>query len=508
MNPLDTFFQWLLATSLRASVLALVVLGLQFVLVRWLPARWRHALWLPVVLVLLAPMLPASRFSVENRFLTESGSRLAESQSTATSESNVQIPEVAQPTSWQVSGLQFLFAAWLLGACGVLVVGGVGYRRVLCRITRGAVATSGAINESVARVAQQLGVKRVPQVIVSSAVDSPAVAGLLRPVLLLPVGFPEGFSANEARMVLLHELTHLKRHDLPLNWLLCVLQAVHWFNPLLWLAFARMRADRETACDAQVLGADAEDRRADYGHALLKLQNSGAKSGLSLAFVGIFARAGMRSRIRAIAAHRRPHPVWSLAAAIMIAALTVVGATRAQEAKSGQAGWGAFVSFKDGTLTLKSSGGRRVWNNLAETTKVFQWDNAARDFRPTRPAEALSKVAAGTWIFVAENQAHIRVGVEKEGHVTGTFVSFKEGRLLLLGKDLPVSNFTKKYGNQLNYPKFAENVPVFESIDGGDYTLAGTPAEILPKLKEGTLVKVYYGPGDGSFIRIEIGQKK
>ena len=109
---------------------------------------------------------------------------------------------------------------------------------------------------------------------------------------------------------------------------------------------------------------------------------------------------------------------------------------------------------------------------------------------------------------MAENQAHIRVSVEKEGHVTGTFVSFKEGRLLLLGKDLPVSNFTKKYGNQLNYPKFAENVPVFESIDGAEYTLAGTPAAILPKLKEGTLVKVYYGPGDGSFIRIEIGQKK
>ena len=53
MNPLESFFQWLLATSLRASVLALVVLGLQFVLSRWLPARWRHALWLPVVLVLL-----------------------------------------------------------------------------------------------------------------------------------------------------------------------------------------------------------------------------------------------------------------------------------------------------------------------------------------------------------------------------------------------------------------------------------------------------------------------
>lgn len=511
MNTLDPFLQWLLATSLRASVLTLVVLGLQLSLGRWLPARWRYALWLPVVLVLMAPGLPESRFSVEHRFLAEPVIVQAESQFAVMQESLVEIPTLAQPTSRQPSGRQFLLAIWLLGACGVLVVGGVGYRRSLRRIARGAVVTSAEITESVACAAHQLGVKHLPQVLMSLAVDSPAVAGLLRPVLLLPASFPKGFSAAEARMVLLHELTHLKRHDLPLNWLLCVLQALHWFNPLLWLAFARMRADRETACDAQVLGVDAEDRRGDYGHALLKLQSSGPHSRLSLAFVGIFERAGMRSRIRAIAMHRRPHPAWGFAAMLMIAALTLVGATRAQETRTDQknkAGWGTFVSFKEGTLTVKGSGGELVWNNLAEPTKVFQWDQAVREYKPASPAEALSKVEVGTWVFVADNKAHVRVGAAKEGHTTGTFVSFKDDRMLLLGKDLPVSSFTKKYGNQLNYPKFAENVPVFESIDGSDYTLAGTPATTLPHIKEGTLVTVYYGPADGNFIRIEIGVKK
>jgi len=511
MNALDTFFQWLLSASLRASVLALVVLGLQLALGRWLPARWRHALWLPVVLVLLAPILPASRLSVENRFVAEPVSLPAESQSAFIPESFVETQALAEPTSWQPSGRQFLFAAWLLGACGVLVIGGIGYRRSLRRIARGVVATSAEVQASVALAAQQPGVKRLPRVVMSSAVDSPAVAGLLRPVLLLPASFPKGFSANEARIVLLHELTHLKRHDLPLNWLLCVLQALHWFNPLLWLAFARMRADRETACDAQVLGADTEDRRAEYGHALLKLQNSGPRPGLSLAFVGIFERAGMCSRIRAIASHRRPHPGWGVAAALMIAALMLIGATRAQDARTNQkdrTGWGSFVSFKNGTLTLKGSAGELVWNGITEPTPVFHWENAAREYKTASPAEALSKVEAGTWVFVAENRSLIRLGAAKEGRAMGTFVSFKEDRMLLLGKDLPVSNFTKKYGNQLNFPKFAENLPVFESIHGGEYTLAGTPSTTLPKLKEGTLVTVYFGPADGSFIRIEVGIRK
>jgi hypothetical protein len=96
-----------------------------------------------------------------------------------------------------------------------------------------------------------------------------------------------------------------------------------------------MRADREAARDAQVLGAEEDDRRADYGHALLKLQSSVARPGLGLAFVGIFARAGLRSRLRAIAAHHRPHPAWSIAAVVLIAALTLAGATRAQETKTG-----------------------------------------------------------------------------------------------------------------------------------------------------------------------------
>ncbi len=525
MNTLDTFFQWLLATSLRASVLALVVLGLQLALGRWLPARWRHALWLPVVLVLLAPMLPASRFSMENRFLAEPVSTQAVA---VMPQSFAEIPTLTQSTSWQPSGLQLIFAAWLLGACGVLFVGGLGYRRSLRRIAREKVATSAEIHELVVRAAQQLGAKQLPCVVMSSAVDSPAVAGLLRPVLLLPASFPEGFSANEARMVLLHELTHLKRHDLPLNWLLCVLQALHWFNPLLWLAFARMRADRETACDAQVLGTDAEDRRADYGHALLKLQNSVSNSGLSLAFVGIFERAGMRSRIRAIAMHRRSHPVWGFAAALMIAALTVVGATRAQDTKADKPkddaskvekaapapdnidqkdkfGWGRFVSFKDGTLKVKGNEGGLVWHDIPAQTKVSNWDNATNAYQPAGTTEVLSRVEAGSLIVVSDKKALIRVGARR-GRTTGTFISYKEDRLLMLGKDLsPI--FTKKYGNQLHFHKFAKDVPVYESIDGGDYTLVGTPATTLPNVKEGTVL-VVHGEGDDNITRIDIGAPK
>lgn len=292
-----------------------------------------------------------------------------------------------------------------------------------------------------------------------------------------------------------------------MNGLLCLLQALHWFNPLLWFAFARMRADRETACDADVLSAEAEDRRGEYGHALLKLQAAAPSMALGLAFVGLFARAGIRARLCAIAAHRRSSPAWGVAGALMIAALTLVGATRADDSQN-KAVWGTFVSYAEGTLTLKVAGGEVALKNIGEPIKVLAFDRPSRSMKPANPAEALGKAEPGAWIFVAPNRDYIRIGAAKEGHSTGTFVSYKEGRLLLLGKDLPVSNFTRKYGNNLHYPKFDDAFPVFESIDGGEYTLAGNPSTAFPKIAEGTLVTVYYGPNDGFFIRAEIGTKK
>ena len=527
----DLVLQWLLSASLRASVLVLAVSGLQILLGRWIPARWRYAMWLPVVLVLVAPMLPESRFSFQNHFASQPGAlaQPAAPLSLAAADLSAATSTVAAPVAIQKSVRPYaLFTVWLLGLGAVLIVAGVGHRRSLRRIALGAVATSPGIEESVASVARQIGLNRLPRIVTSAAVDSPAVTGVLRPVLLLPAKFPAGFSAGEARMVLMHELTHLKRHDLPLNALLCLLQALHWFNPVLWLAFARMRADREAACDAQVLGADAEDCRSDYGHALLKLQNSAAHRGLSLAFVGIFERTGMRSRIRAIATHRRPHPALGMLAAVLIAALTLVGATRAEADKpqdtpkpatpdkvadksaptadirpKAKFGYGKFVSFKDGTLTLKGNDGVLVvWNNLSTATQVKNWDDAAGAYKPAGNADVLAKVEAGTWTTVSEGATLIRIGARK-GKTTGSFISFKDDRLLLLGKDLGGS-YVKKYGNQVHFHKFADDVPVYKITDGGDYERVGTSATALTKVKEGATITVH-SQGDENFTRIDIG---
>lgn len=330
MNIIENVFEWMLAATLRASVLAVVILGIQFMLRRWLPAGWRHALWLPMVAVLVLPVLPEASFGLFP-LKREAAVVLPEIEVVTGIGQGEEAVAAAAPVVEKVE-VNYLAVAWFAGACGVLGAGLLGYRRNMVRVKAAASGPDAELAASIEAAAREAGLGKAPQVMVSPAVNSPAVTGFLRPVLLLPAGFPAGFSGTEARLILLHEFSHLKRLDLPLNWLACGLQAMHWFNPLLWFAFARMRADREAACDARVLSLDATDCRSQYGGALLKLQCVTPTRVMSLGFVGIFERGSeMKARIRGISTHRPGHFAWQAAGGTILAALTVFGVTRAQD---------------------------------------------------------------------------------------------------------------------------------------------------------------------------------
>jgi|UniRef100_UPI00378414E5 beta-lactamase regulating signal transducer with metallopeptidase domain len=331
METLAHLFDWLLTASARASLLSVAVLGLQVLLRHRVPARWRYALWLPVLLVLLTPAFPESQWSVGSIVRTAPAPlpapvRVAQEPAFSVAPSAVGAAETSAPISWS----QIMLPAWLLGAAGMIVICLGSYALALWRIKHNRVPVNDALLHEIAALAQVIGLRRVPHVWMSPVVRSPAVTGLWRPVLLLPVGFDESLSAQEARLVLRHELTHLKRGDLRLNALLCLLLSLHWFNPLLWLAFFKVRLDREAACDAQVLDREPQAERVAYGHTLLKVQSTFSHHGLSLGFVGIFQRgSALRSRIQSIAKSPTQTVTMKTTLSLSIALLTFLGITKA-----------------------------------------------------------------------------------------------------------------------------------------------------------------------------------
>ena len=138
-------------------------------------------------------------------------------------------------------------------------------------------------------------------------IPSPFVLGVFRPKIYLPSGLPE----NERDYILLHERTHIRRGDHIFRALAWLALAVHWFNPLVWLAFHLAGKDMEMSCDEAVLRKMGRDVRADYSSSLLRLSTGRRLPAGPLAF----GEGNPQSRIKNVLHWKKPAR-WVMAAAL------------------------------------------------------------------------------------------------------------------------------------------------------------------------------------------------
>ena len=122
--------------------------------------------------------------------------------------------------------------------------------------------------------ARDLGVS-APEMIVCEAISTPAVTGLLRPRLLLP---HERYDVQELRYILRHELCHLKRRDMLFKLVLLAANAMHWFNPVVYLMLRQADEDIELACDSAATDGLELPERAAYSRTLLAAVQSSVRA--------------------------------------------------------------------------------------------------------------------------------------------------------------------------------------------------------------------------------------
>jgi beta-lactamase regulating signal transducer with metallopeptidase domain len=129
----------------------------------------------------------------------------------------------------------------------------------------------------------------------------PAVIGVFRPRIAPPQDFERAFDDEQRRLVLMHEGVHLRRRDNAWNLLAVALLVVHWFNPVAWWAWRRLRVDQELACDAAVLRREPPESLAPYSAALLKVQGVALPPPLATAW---HSTHPLVERIRMLQTHR------------------------------------------------------------------------------------------------------------------------------------------------------------------------------------------------------------
>ena len=177
--------------------------------------------------------------------------------------------------------LWYRFAPWLavIYCAGVVLM----LIRLAVSITAahrlGAQATqiiTGRPNEILNGLAKQWSLKVVPKLAVVEAAVIPQVVGLFRSTILLPASAISGLSSDELEMILAHELAHVRRHDMWVNLLQRLVEAVLFFNPALWFLSRRISALREYCCDELACEAVAKqaqqgEPRLRYAQALLRV---------------------------------------------------------------------------------------------------------------------------------------------------------------------------------------------------------------------------------------------
>lgn len=330
-------FLKILNMSLTASIVILFVL-LARLFLKKAPKIFSYVLWAVVLFRLICPISVSAGVSVLGLFEATAAEK---SGITSTVEyvpsdiAHTEYPEIHLPTLGSNSviadvneainenlpqgreqlaadpleaTISFMTYIWLAGMLVMLTYGVVSYGRLRRRLVGAALFRE--------------------NIYLADHITSPFVMGLIHPRIYLLSSLGE----KEQEYIILHEKYHIRRGDHIIKALSFVALCIHWFNPLVWLAFVLSGKDMEMSCDEAVVRKIGQDIRADYAASLLNLA-TGRRilAGTPLAF----GEGDTKGRIKNLAEWKKPSLVIMLAAALVCVIAIVICAVNPKEADGG-----------------------------------------------------------------------------------------------------------------------------------------------------------------------------
>lgn len=315
--------------SVTAGFAALIILLVRGSMGRILPRTFSCALWLIVLFRMTFPFSFSSVFSALGQIkpgIELSGHRAQEltnvsylpEETMGNGDGGLTVMTAAAPSESIDYFSMALTALWLAGILALLIYHGITYAR-LCKTM--ATATLLESSELVEECRVAARIHRSVRVYVSDRAETPFVYGLISPKVILPTAVARACDAEgreRLRYVLLHEFCHIKRGDWLARPLAFLALCVHWFNPVLWVAFRFAGKDMEMACDEGVIRALRPNEKEDYAATLLTLAVAprGIGRGSVLAFHG--TEAG--ERVKHIVKYKKP----KLAVAVLSGILVLI----------------------------------------------------------------------------------------------------------------------------------------------------------------------------------------
>ncbi|MEB8646854.1 M56 family metallopeptidase [Bacillus cereus] len=187
---------------------------------------------------------------------------------TKTSEPEVKVSSEKQTT---FSLYKLALYVWLAGVIILAAITFLTNRRLYSYIKKQPDITDEQVTTVFNRCKQSMKMKKAVSLRLAGKIASPTVFSFFRPKVLLSKKHMKVLNEQQLQYVFYHELAHIKRNDVAVNWIMYSLILLNWFNPILWYAYFCMREDQELACDAYALTFIDKEEQIAYGHTIITL---------------------------------------------------------------------------------------------------------------------------------------------------------------------------------------------------------------------------------------------
>ena len=391
---MDDVFLKLVNLSISASWLILAVLVLRVVLKK--APKWvMPLLWGVVALRLVCPFSIESALSlipsaetIPSEIVTETREPVLYEQATLDIVTNPTLPSAAEVpvgVSRQQAQVDFNIYSvlWLAGMAALLVH---------------ALVSAGKLKKKLATA-----ILLRDNIYESEFVDSPFVFGVVKPNIYLPMHMDEGTAAH----VIAHERAHLARRDHWWKVLGYLVLALHWFNPLVWVAYILFCRDIELACDEKVVKGLDGAARADYSQALL---SCAAPKRAVAACPLAFGEGNIKTRVKSALHYKKP-AFWVAAAAVLAVVIMAVCFLTNPKSERGSLVWAQKLNAADVAsieLYVPAEGKARQYKKLdtEEMAQAVELINSSRGTYIEKPETVYGGLPVWFLLTMADGTVH------------------------------------------------------------------------------------------------------
>ncbi|MDE6846532.1 MAG: M56 family metallopeptidase, partial [Lachnospiraceae bacterium] len=298
----------ILSMTFTGSIISVLLFILKPIIKDKLPKSFQYYMWFSVVIALTLPVSKILVIPISNNSLMSVKSMydIAQWISDTASEKPINLVFTLQSENGQnIQQIAFLpntavilFVFWQLGMILVLGFNIICYVSYVRRLNKHNTSTE---RQEIELVNNLLERKNTLRLYKNSIVETPILIGFFRPAVILP---DKKYEDMKLRNILMHEITHLKRHDIFVKWLLIIVGAIHWFNPLVYFVRREMNKACELACDESVIKRFDISGMQQYGDTLIAVAADSIRKPPLL--IAMFEdKKSLKERLDAIMKHKK-----------------------------------------------------------------------------------------------------------------------------------------------------------------------------------------------------------